>query len=209
MLLRRSLLYHGGPNRLALAPGRIHRTPAFRSIMSTQKTGTSMYVIATVGFIALLAWLFSAQIDQRRNPNQDVVTNQLADGTRQVVLQRNSGGHYVASGRINDAPAEFIIDTGATDVAVSSAVAAAAALQRGPARPVMTANGQVTTYATRIDRLELGGIVERDVRASIVPNMKGIDVLLGMSFLQRLDFAQRGQQLVLERRATNALDPSQ
>ncbi|MEX2481538.1 MAG: TIGR02281 family clan AA aspartic protease [Gammaproteobacteria bacterium] len=172
--------------------------------MSTQKTGTSMYVLATVGFIALLAWLFSAQIDQRRNPNQDVVTKQLEDGTRQVVLQRNSGGHYVASGRINDAPAEFIIDTGATDVAVSAEVAAA--LRRGPARPVMTANGQVMSYATRIDRLELGGIVERDVRASIVPDMKGIDVLLGMSFLQRLDFAQRGQQLVLERRATGAAD---
>jgi aspartyl protease family protein len=174
--------------------------------MSTHKTGSSMYVIAIAGFIALLAWLFSAEIDERRNPNRAVVTTELADGTTRVVLERNRAGHYVASGRINDVTAEFIVDTGATDVAVSADLAAAAGLPHGPAHPIVTANGRATAYATRIARLELGGIVEHDVKASIVPNMAAIDVLLGMSFLRRLDFAQRGNQLILERPSVGAAE---
>jgi len=168
--------------------------------MSTHKTGATFYVIASAAGIALLTWLFAAEIERRRNPNQDVSTTALADGTARVVLARNRAGHYVASGRINDVAAEFIVDTGATDVAVSADIAAAAGLERGTPRTVLTANGTVTAYATRIPRLALGAITAHDVRASIVPDMQGIDVLLGMSFLRRLDFAQRGDELWLERR---------
>ncbi|MEQ8231611.1 MAG: TIGR02281 family clan AA aspartic protease [Gammaproteobacteria bacterium] len=167
---------------------------------STHRTGTVMYVIAIAGFIALMAWLFSGQIAERRNPNRDVTRTGHADGTAGVVLARNRAGHYVATGRINGVEAEFMIDTGATDVAVSEDVARAAGLARGPAQQVTTANGLAMAYLTRIDTLELGGIVEQDVRASIVPAMAGIDVLLGMSFLQRLDFEQRGDELRLEQR---------
>lgn len=168
--------------------------------MSTQKTGATLYFLASVGAIALLAWLFSAALDERRNPNRDVASTALEDGTTRVVLARNRAGHYVASGRVNEVTAEFIIDTGATDVAVSAALAAAAGLERGPPHTVLTANGQVTAYSTRIERLALGDLIEYDVRATIVPDMQAIDVLLGMSFLRRLDFAQRGDELWLEQR---------
>ena len=50
------------------------------------------------------------------------------------------------------------------------------------------------------ERLALGDLIEYDVRATIVPDMQAIDVLLGMSFLRRLDFAQRGDELWLEQR---------
>lgn len=159
-----------------------------------------MYVVAIACFIALMAWLFSDRIEERRNPNREVVSSVAPSGAARVVLRRNRAGHYVASGRINAVEAEFIVDTGATDVAVSSAVAAAAELPRGHHFPVMTANGRVLAYATRIETVRLGDIVERDVKASIVPNMGDIEVLLGMSFLERLDFQQRGEQLVLEQR---------
>ncbi len=112
-------------------------------------------------------------------------------------MQRNRQGHYIANGEINGARAEFIVDTGATDVAVSAEVARRAGLVAGPAVAVTTANGRATAYVTRIDELKLGTIVEHNVRATIVPNLGEIEVLLGMSFLKRLDFAQNGDALIL------------
>jgi len=156
-----------------------------------------MYVVAIVSFIGLMAWLFSQQIDEQRNPNQAPTGSTTPTGATQVRLQRNRQGHYIANGEINGARAEFIVDTGATDVAVSAEVARRAGLVAGPAVAVTTANGRATAYVTRIDELKLGTIVEHNVRATIVPNLGEIEVLLGMSFLKRLDFAQNGDALIL------------
>jgi aspartyl protease family protein len=165
--------------------------------MSTARLGSTMYVVAIVSFIGLMAWLFSQQIDEQRNPNQAPTGSTTPTGATQVRLQRNRQGHYIANGEINGARAEFIVDTGATDVAVSAEVARRAGLVAGPAVAVTTANGRATAYVTRIDELKLGTIVEHNVRATIVPNLGEIEVLLGMSFLKRLDFAQNGDALIL------------
>jgi len=116
---------------------------------------------------------------------------------RELTLQRNRFGHYVASGNINDTPVVFLLDTGASDVSVPENLARQIGLKRG--RPMMyqTANGTITVFATRLDKVDLGGIVLRQVRASINPNMQGNEVLLGMSFLKHLEFSQRGNTLVL------------
>ena len=79
-----------------------------------------MYVLAVAGLIALLTWLFSDRIAEQRNPNREVMSTRTSGGAARVVLLRNRAGHYVASGRIDDVAAEFIVDTGATDVAVSA-----------------------------------------------------------------------------------------
>lgn len=168
--------------------------------MSTKPIGTTMYLIAIVAFIALMAWLFSAQIDDYRNPNTDPDARVSEQGTAQVILQRNRAGHYVASGELNGVAVEFMLDTGATDVAVSADVARRAGLRAGPAMIANTANGSATVYKTQIDSIRLGAIVEYGIRASIVPNLDEIEVLLGMSFLQRLDFAQRGDTLIIDSR---------
>lgn len=168
--------------------------------MSINRTGSTMYIVAIVGFIALMAWLFADKLDQQRNPNRNIRTATAPPGAVEVALKRNRAGHYVASGELNGKPAEFMVDTGATDVAVSAALARRVGLTAGPAISVMTANGRTTAYQTVLDSVSLGAIVEHDVRATIVPNMGDIEVLLGMSFLTRLDFAQRGDSLVLKSR---------
>ena len=159
-----------------------------------------MYVLAVIACIVLLTVLFSDQIDRQRNPNQHVEGILTGDGAAQIVLHRNRQGHYVATGSINGVDAEFMLDTGATAVAISTAVARRSGLQRGPAIAVATANGSTTAYATRIDTVRLGTIVEHDVLATIVPNLEGNQILLGMSFLKRLDFSQAGATLVLKSR---------
>jgi aspartyl protease family protein len=60
-----------------------------------------------------------------------------------------------------------------------------------------TANGMVRTWTTRLDTVDLGGLVAHNVRATVLPNMPGDDVLLGMSYLRHLELIQRGGVLTL------------
>ena len=130
----------------------------------------------------------------RSNPNQQIASQTGADNGS-VVLQRNRQGHYVATALINGQPTEVMLDTGATRVSVPEHLARTLGLQRGRAGQASTANGIITTYATTLDSVQLGGITLHKVRASINPN--GEDVLLGMSFLKQLEFTQRGDTLIL------------
>ena len=163
-----------------------------------RRTGATMYVLAAIGLVALLTMLFSGILDQQRNPNQVVNTRISNDGATSISLKRNRMGHYVVSGTINGYPAEFLLDTGATAVSVSTDVARHAGLRRGASITASTANGITTAYATRIAEISIGGIQQHDIAASIAPNLPDDQVLLGMSFLKRLDFSQRGDTLVLK-----------
>jgi aspartyl protease family protein len=60
-----------------------------------------------------------------------------------------------------------------------------------------TANGMVQTWTTRLDSVDLGGLVARNMRASVLPNLPGDEVLLGMSYLKQLEMIQRGDTLTL------------
>jgi aspartyl protease family protein len=64
-----------------------------------------------------------------------------------------------------------------------------------------TANGPTTAYSTIIDSVRIGELEETRVVASILPDMPHDEILLGMSFLKRLDFSQRGDTLILTQRA--------
>ena len=66
-----------------------------------------------------------------------------------------------------------------------------------------TANGTVPVWGTRLDSAQLGAVVLRDVRATIVPSMeRGSPVLLGMSFLKQLEMVQREGRLTLRQGAS-------
>jgi aspartyl protease family protein len=65
-----------------------------------------------------------------------------------------------------------------------------------------TASGRTEGYRTRIQRLQLGEIVLRDIRGLVVPGLEGNQVLLGMSALNQLEFTQRGGTMLL-RQTTN------
>jgi aspartyl protease family protein len=166
--------------------------------LETKRLGRGMLVVAWLGVLALLTWLFDGEIARQLNPNPSPQGALGADGTLEVVLQRNARGHYVAGGRINGRPVEFLLDTGATDVAVPLALAERLGLPRLGTGMSRTANGVVQTWRSRLDRVSVGPIELADVRASVLPGMAGDDhVLLGMSFLKRLELEQRGDTLTL------------
>ncbi len=163
----------------------------------TRKLGGGMIAGMWILLLALLTWSFGGWLDGQENPNSRVESRIGADGVREVVLQRNRYGHYVATGTIEGTPVTFMLDTGATDVSVPLGLAASLGLRHGAPIPYETANGKVIGYATRIGEVSLGDIVLRDVRASINPGMEGEVALLGMSFLKHLEFTQRGDTLTL------------
>lgn len=167
-----------------------------QNIQPGRRAGQGMLIVAWIVGLALLTWFFGLWEERQQNPNSRPESN-TENGVTEVVLQRNRGGHYVASGLINDEEAVFLLDTGATDVVVSQDLAERAGLEAGAMQYAMTANGRISVRATRLDRLKLGNIELRDVSASINPSMGGRQVLLGMSALGQVEFSQQGEQLTL------------
>lgn len=163
------------------------------------RIGRIMLFAAWVVALVILVLFFQRLIGDRENPNQDVEAALDAQGRNAVVLQRNRVGHYVANGRINGEPVVFLLDTGATDIALPLAVARRLDLPLRAGGMSKTANGNVRTWTTRLDSVDLGGLTARGVRASVLPNMPGNEVLLGMSYLKRFELTQRGNTLTLRR----------
>ena len=155
-----------------------------------------MLVLAWGAALLLATKFFGDWEDAQRNPNR-MPESQHGSGYVEVRLASSRQGHYMAGGKINGEEVTFLLDTGATQVAVPTEVAQRLGLQAGAAITISTANGRATAHRTRLARLELGDIVLTDVEALIAPGMGGDDVLLGMSALKQLEFTQRGGTLVL------------
>jgi len=164
--------------------------------MDTRRLGKGMWVAMWLLVLGLLTLGFNSMLEKQRNPNASPESFTTGD-VREVVLKRNRYGHYVANGSINGYQVEFLLDTGATAVAVPAATAQRLGLREGARAQFETANGTTYGYLTRLDHVGLGQIRIDDVRASINPTMEGESVLLGMTFLKHLEFTQRGDTLIL------------
>ncbi len=152
---------------------------------------------AWVMVLVILSAVFGVWENARQNPNTDPRSRVNADGAREVLLERNANGHYVANGTINGHPVTFLLDTGATDVSIPDAVARTLGLDRGIAMNAHTANGVVQVFHTRIEELSIGNIHLYGVPASINPGFTDTEILLGMSALKQLEFTQQGRELTL------------
>lgn len=165
-----------------------------------KRIGQGMMAAGFVLALVLLTTFFDGVLDNDRNPNSNPESIINAFGEIEVVLQSNSQGQYVITGAVNNVPAEFILDTGATEVVIPPGLAMDSGLRYGYQSQAMTANGLVSIYSTIIDELRLGDIVLTDVRASINPSMHESMVLLGMSALQQIEITQRDSQMTLRQR---------
>jgi len=164
---------------------------------TSQRLGKSMIVVAWLLVLGLLTLFFNNILDNQHNPNRELTVQYHQDGSQEVVLQRNYTGHYIAPGTINNTPVVFFLDTGATVVSVPEKLATQLQLERGAPMQVATANGTVTAYSTKLNKITLGHIELYGIRASINPQMQDDEILLGMSFLKKLEFTQRGDTLIL------------
>ncbi|MCR9186641.1 MAG: TIGR02281 family clan AA aspartic protease [Halieaceae bacterium] len=168
-----------------------------KEIQEQKRMGLGMQAMAWIVLLGLGVLYFSDVLERQLNPNPRPETLYAEDGIREVTLQRNRFGHYVTSGEINGQPVTFLLDTGATGVAIPETLAGRLGLQRGRAYRTQTANGMAISYATVLDEVAVADIRLPDVRAGIVPGLQTDEVLLGMSFLKHLEFTQRGDSLTL------------
>ena len=124
------------------------------------------------------------------------------NGLRSLSIPRDARGHFQTDGRIDGQRIDFMVDTGASVVALNERSAARFGLR--PARgdykaSVSTANGTIKAAPTRIAMIDLGGLIVRDVDAMVLPDEALSENLLGLSFLSKLKrFEYANGKLVLE-----------
>jgi len=118
-----------------------------------------------------------------------------------VTLAADPRGHVVSQGSINGNPVRFLVDTGATTVALPAAEAQRLGIddRKGERSFTSTAGGLVPVYRVRFDSVKLGSIELTGVDGIVIE--QGLDIaLLGMTFLNRVEMKRDGQTMVLIRR---------
>ena len=123
-------------------------------------------------------------------------------GLRSISLPRDARGHFQTEGRIDGQRIAFLVDTGASVVALNETSAAKFGLR--PSRgdynaTVTTANGTIKAARTRLAMVDIGGLVVRDVDALVLPDAALSVNLLGLSFLSKLKrYEYANGKMVLE-----------
>ncbi|MBC7579874.1 TIGR02281 family clan AA aspartic protease [Tardiphaga sp.] len=121
---------------------------------------------------------------------------------RSVSIPRDSRGHFQTDARIDGQRIGFMVDTGASVIALNETSAARFGLRPVPADykvTVSTANGTIKAARTRLAMVEIGGLIVRDVDAMVLPDAALSENLLGLSFLSKLKrFEYSNGTMVLE-----------
>jgi aspartyl protease family protein len=172
-----------------------------------------MRSIMTFAALALAAAIFVPRYADKAQLGQSapiLMAAQSADQTkpaspadsRSVTLSRNAQGHFQTDGRIDGRRLTFVVDTGASTIALTAETAASLGIHPTPndfTSAVRTANGVVRVAPVELTMVEIEDITVHNVSAVVMPEGALSDNLLGMTFLSRLhrwEFADG--RLVLE-----------
>ena len=124
-----------------------------------------------------------------------------ASDRQSVTLAADPRGHFFTDGAINGNPVRFLVDTGATMIALPAADAQRLGIdyRKGERGYSNTAGGVVPIYRVRFDTVRLGSIEVTGVDGVVIE--QGLDTaLLGMTFLNRVEMKRDGHTMVLIRR---------
>ncbi|MCH2240626.1 MAG: TIGR02281 family clan AA aspartic protease [Aquabacterium sp.] len=118
-----------------------------------------------------------------------------------IVLTAGSGGHFMSAGQINGRAVQFMVDTGATSVALGRPDAERLGIDLARAQPLMmsTANGVSQGWRVKLASVRVQDVELRDVEAAVTPTAMPF-VLLGNSFLSRFQMKRENETLTLDRR---------
>jgi aspartyl protease family protein len=135
--------------------------------------------------------------------SQKTVPQDIAQaGSRSLSIPSDARGHFQTDGRIDGQRMDFMVDTGASMIALNEKSAARFGLRPTPAdykMTVNTANGTIKAARTRLAMVDIGGLIVRDVDAMVLPDEALSENLLGLSFLSKLKrFEFANGKMVLE-----------
>jgi aspartyl protease family protein len=122
-------------------------------------------------------------------------------GGKQIVLTAQTGGHFHANGTINGQSARFVVDTGASVVAMDKYEAERLGVdyKNGRRGVTRTANGDAVAYATKLKSVRIGDVQVYDVDAIVLPAPMPY-ILLGNSFLTRFQMKRENDVMTLDLR---------
>ena len=122
---------------------------------------------------------------------------------KQVQIVKNNYGMYTTTGSINGRTVKFLVDTGASSVAMNANEAKRLGIQfrlKGVKTRVATASGVARAYAIKLKKVQVGAIKLTNVDAVVVDGNSPTEVLLGMSFLGQLQVIHEGNRLVIKKK---------
>jgi aspartyl protease family protein len=146
----------------------------------------------------------AAQGDSAANKLPEII--RMAPSARSITLRQDNSGHYRTDARVDGVKVDFLVDTGATAVMLSASTAARLGIR--PARSeytakVMTGNGEIKAAIVLLNKIEVGDIVVRDVRALVHSDEKMQVDLLGMTFLSQVRWTHDRGKLIIEPLSNN------
>jgi aspartyl protease family protein len=120
---------------------------------------------------------------------------------RTASIPRGANGHFEADATVDGRRMGFMVDTGASVIALRQQEASRLGIhpaQRDYTTKVTTANGVIFAAPIALNRVDVGGVVVRNVAALVLPDEALAQNLLGMSFLSRIRWQYQGGRLILE-----------
>ena len=185
MLGNKALLIVGGSAPRAVAPGETHQ---------------GVKVLSTSGDQAIVQ-VDGQRISLRVGESPASVGGAMRTGGDRVALTADARGHFVTTGSIEGKPVQFMVDTGATVVAIGQGEADRLRLDYKSGQPVRmaTANGTTQGWLVKLRNVRIGDVTVYDVDAVITPAAMPA-VLLGNSFLNRFNMRRDGDQMTLVKR---------
>lgn len=137
------------------------------------------------------------QIEQKRQAS----FKPYALSSGELVIPRQHDGHFHVEGEVNRQPVRFLVDTGASHVGVSQALATRAGLPAGQSITLQTANGQRPGQLVRSVPVRAGHLVLNDASVAVgLSGMQPEQALLGQAFLKHFDVEIRRDEMVLRQR---------
>jgi aspartyl protease family protein len=119
-----------------------------------------------------------------------------------VIVAPDARGMYVTIGSINDLPVPFLVDTGATTIAMNAAQAKRLGIDfriTGQVTMVGTASGVTKAYGVTLNKVTLGAITLHNISAVVLEGRFPVQALLGMSFLGQLDIQREGSVMRIKK----------
>ena len=122
---------------------------------------------------------------------------------KEVQVWRNTSGMFTTVGSINGLHVPFLVDTGATQVAMNASQARRLGIDFhviGKPAEVTTASGVVHAWAVTLDSVKVGDLEVRNVPAVVLEGAQPKVTLLGMSYLGRMEILHEGQLMTLRKK---------
>jgi len=173
-----------------------------RHILSSGETSPEGVKLVSADSVGAVFEYQGKRLERQLDGRVRAIVKQRDTG-EDVLIFRDSAHMFLTVGSINGLPVKFLVDTGASSVAMNSAQARRLGIDfhvEGDPTYVSTASDVVKAYRVKLDTVKVGSIRIRNVTAVVIEGAQPAEVLLGMTYLSRVEMINQGDRLILRRK---------